>query len=87
MLQQTVSTLYPFRFISFLSVPVSHFGFYNSPLQSEKMTLKINNKDIITEINSCKACEKLDTADLTTIVEKGANTWREDPETDGTSSP
>ena len=49
-------------------------------LQSEKMTFKINNKDVITEINRCQMSKKLDETDLATAVDsKGANTWREDP--------
>ena len=40
-------------------------------LQSEKMTFKINNKDVIIEINRCQMSEKLDEADLATAEKRG----------------
>ena len=37
-------------------------------LHSEKMTFKINNKDVVTEANSLKACENVDPG--ATAIEK-----------------
>ena len=52
-------------------------------LHSEKMTFKINNKDVVTEANSLKACENVDPG--ATAVKESA-TWREDPEIAGGGS-
>ena len=53
-------------------------------LHSEKMTFKINNKDVVTGANSLKACENVDPG--ATAIDKESATWREDPEITGGGS-